>query len=106
MLPGNQNAWLRSVSIDAAMSIDIDVPAATLAGQFSLTSGPVPMTASDGGQLYLRTPGGDSVLLGDSFTASYAANMVAGTYGVYYRSEASVTMPQNNNGRFACVTVE
>ena len=49
---------------------------------------------------------GDSVLLGDSFAASYAAKLVAGTYGIYYRAQTSVTMPENENGRFACITVE
>ena len=54
----------------------------------------------------MRTLDGDSVLLGDTFALDYAAKLVAGTYGVYYRSQASTTMPQNNNGRFACVTFE
>jgi hypothetical protein len=107
VLPGNQNALLGAVSIQAAMSIDVDVPVTALNGQFLLASGePAPVTASDGGQLYLRTLGDDSVLLGDSFAPSFAAKLVAGTYGVYYRSEASLSMPQNENGRFACVTVE
>ncbi|KIG17666.1 putative hemagglutinin/hemolysin-related protein [Enhygromyxa salina] len=104
-VPGNQNAMLQSVSIGMAASYDFDVPIVSLNGKIVVQSGAAPANASDGGQLYLRTPGGDSVLLGESF-AAYATNLVAGTYGVYYRSEASVTMPENENGRFACITVE
>jgi len=106
LLPANQNAPLVDVMIAAAMNLDLDVPVVDLSGQIQLIGGPAPVSPSDGGQLYLRAPGGDSVLLGDSFLSSYAVRLLAGTYGVYYRSEASVTMPQNENGRFACVTIE
>src|SRR5262249_27087185 len=105
-VPSNQNAALVGVTIAASMPIDVDIPVVDLSGEFSLTDGPVPDTANDGGQLYLRALEGDSVLLGDSFATSYAARLVAGTYGIYYRAEASMTMPQNENGRFACITVE
>ncbi|PRP94331.1 calcium-binding EGF-like domain-containing protein [Enhygromyxa salina] len=104
-VPGNQNALLETVSIGLGMAFDVDVPIVSLSGAIVLEGGEAPNSPSDGGQLYLRAPGGDSVLLGDSFSV-YTANLVAGTYGVYYRSEASVTMPENENGRFACVTIE
>ena len=66
-----------------------------------------PSSSADGGQLFLRALDGDSALLGNSFAeGGYAAKLVTGTYGVYYRSQASVTMPQNNNGRLTCFTVE
>lgn len=106
LLPSNLNAGLGSVTIDGPMSLDLDLPVVALAGQVTLGGAPPPMSASDGGQLYLRTLAGDSVLLGHSFVPSYAIKLVAGTYGVYYRSEASVTTPQNENGRFACITVQ
>ncbi len=105
-VPSNQNAALTGVMIGAAMTLDVDVPVVDLSGYIVLSTGPVPGNASDGGQLYLRARGGDSVLLGNSFASAYAAKLVAGTYGIYYRSETSVTMPQNANGRFACITVE
>jgi hypothetical protein len=105
-VPSNQNAALDGVTIGAAMVLDVDVPVVDLNGEFVLATGPVPDSAADGGQLYLRALDGDSVLLGNSFAASYAAKLVAGTYGIYYRSETSMTMPQNTNGRFACITVE
>lgn len=105
-VPSNQNAALNGVMIGDAMTLDVDVPVVDLSGQISLASGPVPDSAADGGQLYLRALNGDSVLLGNSFAANYAAKLVAGTYGIYYRSETSVTMPQNDNGRFSCITVE
>jgi hypothetical protein len=105
-VPSNQNAALTGVTILSAMTLDVDVPVVDLSGEFVLSTGPVPDSASDGGQLYLRAQDGDSVLLGNSFAAVYAAKLVAGTYGIYYRSETSVTMPQNDNGRFACITVE
>jgi hypothetical protein len=106
VVPSNQNASLGLVSVVGGMTLDLDVPVVALSGEFILSDGPVPMSASDGGQLYLRAVAGDSVLLGDSFASSFAVKLVAGTYGVYYRSEASVTMPENENGRFACITVE
>jgi hypothetical protein len=105
-VPSNQNAALDGVTIVGPMVLDVDVPVVDLNGMFVLSSGPVPDSASDGGQLYLRALDGDSVLLGNSFAASYAAKLVAGTYGIYYRSETSMTMPQNTNGRFSCITVE
>jgi hypothetical protein len=106
-VPSNQNAALTGVTIVSAMALDVDVPVVDLSGEFALSSGsPVPDSASDGGQLYLRARDGDSVLLGSSFASVYAAKLVAGTYGIYYRSEASMTMPQNENGRFSCITVE
>jgi hypothetical protein len=106
-VPSNQNAALTGVTIVSAMTLDVDVPVVDLSGALALTTGvPVPDSASDGGQLYLRARDGDSVLLGNSFAVDYATKLVAGTYGVYYRSEASVTMPQNENGRFSCITVE
>ena len=49
--------------------------------------------------MYLRALAGDSLLLGDSFAPAFTAKLVAGTYGIYYRSEASVSMPQNENGQ-------
>jgi hypothetical protein len=105
-VPSNQNAALMGVTIVGAMTLDVDVPVVDLSGEFLLATGPAPDSANDGGQLYLRANNGDSVLLGNSFAPAYAARLVAGTYGIYYRSEASVTMPQNNNGHFACITVE
>ena len=105
-VPSNQNASLAEVTIGDSMALDVDVPVVDLSGEFTLSTGPVPDNAGDGGQLYLRALDGDSVLLGNSFAASYAARLVAGTYGIYYRAEASVTMPQNDNGRFACITIE
>jgi hypothetical protein len=106
VVPSNQNASLGLVTVAGGMTLDLDVPVVALSGEFALSDGPVPMSAIDGGQLYLRALAGDSVLLGDSFANSFAVKLVAGTYGVYYRSEASVTMPENDNGRFACITVE
>lgn len=105
-VPSNQNAALTGVTILAAMTLDVDVPVVDLSGDIVLSTGPVPVIPGDGGQLYLRARDGDSVLLGNSFAAVYAAKLVAGSYGVYYRAETSVTMPQNENGRFACITVE
>jgi hypothetical protein len=105
-VPSNQNAALTGVTIGAAMTLDVNVPVVDLSGDIVLSTGPVPDNAGDGGQLYLRARDGDSVLLGNSFAAVYAAKLVAGTYGVYYRSETSLTMPENANGRFACITVE
>ncbi len=106
LVPSNLNAALGSVLINGPMNLDLDVPVVGITGQVVLGGGPAPMSASDGGQLYLRDLDGDSVLLGESFAPAYAATLVAGTYGVYYRSEASLTTPQNQNGRFACITVE
>jgi hypothetical protein len=105
-VPSNQNAALTGVTIGAPMMLDVDIPVVDLSGEFVLATGPVPDSANDGGQLYLRALNGDSALLGDSFATSYVAKLVAGTYGVYYRAQASVTMPQNENGRFSCITVE
>jgi hypothetical protein len=105
-VPSNQNAALMGVTIGGAMNLDVNIPVVDLNGEFVLDTGPVPDSAGDGGQLYLRALNGDSVLLGNSFALTYAAKLVAGTYGIYYRSQTSMTMPQNENGRFACITVE
>jgi hypothetical protein len=107
LVPANQNALIDSITVANAMSLDIDIPGTSLAGVLHVGGGEPPATASDGGQLYLRNATGDSVLLGDSFVPGFAANLVSGTYGVYYRAEGSgAIMPENDNGRFACVTVE
>ena len=106
-VPGNQNAALFGVAIGGAMALDVDVPVVDLNGQFTRGDGSsVPNSAEDGGQLILRDVNGDSALLGDSFASSFAARLVAGTYGIYYRAEGSMTMPQNSNGRLSCITVE
>ena len=104
-VPSNQNAMLRSESIQASVVLDLDVASIDLEGRVLVDGAPAPNSPANGGQLYLRSVDGDSVLLGDSFAPSYAAKLVAGVYGVYYRSQASVDMPQNDNGRFACITV-
>jgi hypothetical protein len=106
-VPGNQNALLANVSVGGQMmSHDLDLPVVSLEGTFMVAGAAPPNMPSDGGQVYLRTQAGDSLLLGDTFAAGFTAKLVAGTYGVYYRSEASMSMPQNENGRLACMTVE
>lgn len=111
-VPNNQNARIGALEIvGEAMDGVVDIPVTDLSGQFLRFEGfeqpqPTPNSAADGGQIYLRSLTDDVALLGDSFAQSYEARLVSGTYGVYYRSEASVTMPENENGRFSCITLE
>jgi hypothetical protein len=105
-VPANQDALVDIVDVVGAMSLDIDIPTVLLTGDFLLAGEPTPDTPSDAGDVHLRR-GHDSVLLGSTHKGSYAAQAVAGGYGLYYRSTgAGPSMPQNTNGRFGCITLE
>ena len=105
-VPANQSASLGLQQISVNPTLNIDIPVNDLTGQVLFDEQPAPDTSADGGQLYLRSAAGDSVLLGNSFDPSFATKLVSGTYGIYYRSTASIATPQNENGRVGCITLE
>jgi hypothetical protein len=104
-VPANQSAPLGQVVLAGALDLDIEIPMRSLAGSVTVGGASPPQTPGDGGLLYLRDGAGDSVYLGTSYGPGYGANVVAGTYGVYYRAVGSLTLPQNDNGRFGCLTI-
>lgn len=105
-VPANQDARLGQVVVVGGMSMDVEIPMTAIGGAVMVGGEPAPNTPSDGGQLYLRDGDGDSVFLGTSYGPGYGANLVTGTYGVFYRAGGSVTMPDNVNGQVGCFTIE
>ena len=86
VLPRNGNVRLRSgVALTTSQVLNVDIPTVTISGAIKMNGAPTP-ASEPYGTVYLRdTSTGDSLVLGQLGSASYATKqIVAGTYDVYY----------------------
>jgi hypothetical protein len=89
-MPGNTNAFLRRIKIDADDTRALDIPVARVSGTLAISGEVPPESVYDDGRVYLRSEeNGDSVLLGNTRLAQYSAAVVPGTYDVVYEAEIS-----------------
>jgi len=109
-VPRNRLARLRRGIVIAAgptNALDIDIPVATVTGTITI-GGVAGGTATDRGAIYLdpdEPTEHDEALLGTSDQPSYTAQVVPGTYDVYYASDEMTTglknAPRNKRAKIA-----
>jgi hypothetical protein len=92
----------RNVGIKKAGTLDIDVPAVSVSGDFLVNGEPAPDSPVESGRVYLEDPDtGARMLLGRTDFQAYQMTIIPGTYDfVYDRIAGSDIMPANNFGRF------
>ena len=80
----------------SCIGYDIDIPSTLVTGTFKI-NGTTVTSATDWGNLFLRTGAGDTVKLGSTSAGSYSVRVVPGTYDLLYAGGAStsVTAPRN-----------
>src|SRR5262249_15020333 len=98
-VPMNSSAKLQSGIVvgSSPMTLNSDVPTATLSGTFTMNgmTVPVPTSTGVGGTFWLATTGGDAAYL-TMRTGPFTALVVPGTYDLYYGySERSLPLPTN-----------
>lgn len=104
--PQNLNAPLgRRVTLEEDMTLDIELPMTSLTGALTLNGAPETV-AADGG-LQFRKDANDVVELPNTSAASYAIELIPGTYNIQYKARTPGTgVPANTLRSFACVRVE
>lgn len=108
-LPGNLNGdVLDDLELSSDMSVSIDVPVVTVQGSVTLDGAPPPTNTSNVGRIVLeRRAENDAVLVTKTTNASFASDVVPGTYDVYYQVEQTAgEVPNNERARLACVQIE
>ena len=102
-VPRNTGARIKAgVELTQSGALDADVPAILVSGKITV-NGQVPMNTA--GSVLLRdVKAGDSVALGRTGDATYAAKLVVpGTYDVFYSYSSSaaglIDIPRNTSGR-------
>ena len=78
------------------LALNIDVPAATVSGMFTLNGTTVPPVNGWGGALQLRNAAGDSAIIAVK-TGAFSSLVLPGTYDLYYSSSlgSSAAIPSN-----------
>jgi len=109
-VPRNKRAKIATaVHIDAAMTLPIDLNVIKVDRTFKVNGSFVPDSTANGyGALYLRTPTGDEVSWGQTYSSTAPAAIIAGTYDVYYELTTAGTgagganlVPRNKRARIA-----
>ena len=96
-VPLNQNSVIISeVSIYSSQALAIDVPAVSVAGEFSLNGESFPASIYESAEFYLQDSESDElILLGNSISAVTPVLVVEGAYDVVYRHLNGSSVPQN-----------
>lgn len=108
-LPANTRAFLDATSeeIDGGMAFKADAKTALISGAITINGAPAPESAYDNGRVFLRTPTGDQVLLGQTRAQSYQRRVLTGTYDLCYGAESvGATVPRNGEICFQSVTID
>ena len=87
-LPANTQGTLTTVTIEGDMVLPVDVVAASVGGTFTVQGGVPPTSEYDDARIFLRSPAGDSVLLGNTRLGAFSVPVLAGSYDVVYVLEA------------------
>jgi hypothetical protein len=100
-VPVNGDGVIASgVSIDAAATVDIDVPLASVRATFTLNGGAFPASVYNHGTFYLQPAGSDELIfLGDSHVANDIVNVMPGSYHVVYSHQQGDQVPANIDAR-------
>jgi hypothetical protein len=99
--PRNSSAKLRSGIVvgGSALALDIDVPATTVSGAVTINGGATADPGKNAFVLSLKNADGDSVDIANfPRGGSYSANVIAGTYDLYYISQGNNGLDVPNNG--------
>jgi hypothetical protein len=96
--PINKLARLRTGVVVAAgtSTLNIDVPMVQLSGNVTLATAPPPPSSSGYGNLIARLSANDEVLLGPSYSPTFKARVVPGTYEIAYKVQAQGTAALNH----------
>jgi hypothetical protein len=85
-LPDNQYALLqRNVTFDETRAFDIDIPVAVVSGE--LTVNGEPPSGDVAATFFFRTAAGDTVIAATLDAPTYSAELVPGTYDVFYSGQ-------------------
>ncbi len=97
-VPPNTVAKLQTGIVvgSSPLALNIDVPAATVSGMFTLNGTTVPPVNGWGGALQLRNAAGDSAIVAVK-TGTFTSLVIPGTYDLYYSSVlgSSAAIPSN-----------
>jgi hypothetical protein len=109
-VPANANARLEQAAIpntpEAGATLDIDIPAVILRGDFTINGSTPPDSQYDTGAISLRNETGDEVLLGATREGNFRLAIVPGRYDVYYSvTQAGSTVPMNKEALMGTVDV-
>ncbi len=106
-VPLNKAARLKTIEIVVDESFEIDIPAATLVGEFTINGGHPDNSLYNYGRVWLENAEtGDRVLLGETRDNSYVANVVPGDYEIHYEArEAQGEAPANKDSQLESLTV-
>lgn len=106
-VPHNVNAVvMENVALLADGTLDIDVTAHQLSGDFLLNGGPFPASEYDDAIVFLDGEQAGRVQLGETKLQSYAnVPVIAGDYEIRYQVETPSTVPWNQWGLVGVLTV-
>ena len=101
LVPHNDGAVIDTRDVVANdFDADVATTSVVITGDFSINSTPPPNLAFENGEIRLRTPEGDEVLLGETRDQSYSARVIPGTYDVHYSVLSSAgVVPENPDKR-------
>jgi hypothetical protein len=106
-LPIN-NGYIRTgvVIATGSSSLDVDIPVATVTGSLTVNRAAVPSTSEYGYITIKNATTGHSAFLGYTTQTAYTANLIPGSYDVYYtRVTGSSIVPLNLNAKLRCFSV-
>jgi hypothetical protein len=104
--PLNKLAKIRTGAVvgTGTTALDIDVPVSPVTGSIRI-NGTTSTSSTDYGTLSLNN-GGDSAILGPSYSGTYSALIVPGTYDLTYQvGQAGALAPRNSQAVLRCFTV-
>jgi len=100
-LPANTMGIVEpDIGINADVSVNIDVPLASVRPQFLLNGGSFPVSLYDRATFYLQPVDSEELIfLGESHVVNDNVNVIPGTYHVIYSQEQGETVPANKHAR-------
>lgn len=107
-VPANQSAKLRSGIIvgSTPLALNIDVSAPMVSGAITVDGVQMSGNPDAVDNLVLQSASGDKATLGNTFSATYARYVIAGTYELMSEvNEIGLQIPDNTQGDLGCYSV-